>query len=204
MPGEMRKEQLSKGKGIHMWVIERKNILTIVLVLVLAVAGYLNIRSNRQAAMEAAATDAAQQEQIAEDVPDTSEEVPADHVQFVSATPADFFSDFKIKREQTRREEIEYVRTILNQDDLDEIQISQAQDKILEITDGMEKELTVEGLLEAKGFSPVAAVFHPGSANIIVGAESLTEEQVTQIVDVVVREGGIAMEDINIIPYYGQ
>ena len=125
-------------------------------------------------------------------------------MQFVSTTPVDFFSDFKIEREETRREEIEYIRTVLNQDDLEIVQITQAQDKILEITEGMEKELTVEGLLEAKGFSPVVAVFHPGSANIIVGCESLTEEQVTKIVDVVVREGGIAMEDINIIPYYGQ
>ena len=190
-----------------MWVIERKNILTIVLVAVLVVAGYLNIRSNRQAALQASATDAAEQgEQMAEDAPEGEgiDEVPADHVQFVSTTPADFFSDFKVQREKTRREEIEYVRTILNQDNLDETQIAQAQEKILEITEGMEKELTVEGLLEAKGFSPVAAVFHPGSANIIVGTESLDEEQVTQIVDVVVREGGIAMEDINIIPYYGQ
>ena len=188
-----------------MWVIERKNILTIVLVAVLLVAGYLNIRSNRQAALQAAATDTeAQGEEIAEEAPEGAEGVPADHVQFVSATPTDFFSDFKIKREETRRDEIEYVRTILNQNDLDDVQIAQAQDKILEITEGMEMELTVEGLLEAKGFSPVAAVFHPGSANIIVGAESLTEEQVTQIVDVVARECGIAMEDINIIPYYGQ
>lgn len=189
-----------------MWVIERKNILTIVLVAVLLVAGYLNIRGNRQAALQAAATDAAEGEQLAGEAPegDAADEAPADHVQFVSTTPTDFFSDFKIEREQTRREEIEYVRTILNQDNLDENQIVQAQDKIDEITDGMEKELTVEGLLEAKGFSPVAAVFHPGSANIIVGTESLTDEQVTQIVDIVVREGGIAMEDINIIPYYGQ
>lgn len=191
-----------------MWVIERKNILTIVLVAVLLVAGYLNIRGNRQAALQASATDEAaeQGEQMAEEVPegDAVDEAPSDHVQFVSTTPADFFSDFKIEREKTRREEIEYVRTLLNQDNLDEIQIAQAQDKILAITEGMENELTVEGLLEAKGFSPVVAVFHPGSANIIVGCESLSEEQVTQIVDVVAREGGIAMEDINIIPYYGQ
>jgi stage III sporulation protein AH len=190
-----------------MWVIERKNILTIVLVAVLLVAGYLNIRSNRQAALQASATDAAAEgEQVAEDVPegDAIDEVPAGHVQFVSTTPTDFFTSFKIEREETRREEIEYVRTVLNQDNLDEAQIAQAQDKILAIAEGMEKELTVEGLLEAKGFSPVVAVFHPGSANIIVGCESLTEEQVTQIADVVVREGGIAMEDINIIPYYGQ
>jgi len=190
-----------------MWVIERKNILTIVLVAVLVVAGYLNIRGNRQAALQAAATDAAEQEeQIDEAAPEGQgiDEIPADHVQFVSATPEDFFTSFKIEREQTRREEIEYVRTILDKDNLDEVQIAQAQDKIDAITEGMEKELTVEGLLEAKGFSPVAAIFHPGSANIIVGCESLTDEQVTQIVDVVVREGGIAMEDINIIPYYGQ
>jgi stage III sporulation protein AH len=186
-----------------MWVIERKNILTIVLIVVLAVAGYLNIRSNRQAAQQAAA-DPAQMEDTAEEQVPEEGSTPADHVRFVSATPGDFFSEFKAKREQTRREEIEYVRTILNQDNLDDVQIAQAQDKILEITDGMEKELTVEGLLEAKGFSPVAAVFHPGSVNIIVGSESLTEEQVTQIADVVVRETGIGMEDINIIPYYGQ
>lgn len=192
-----------------MWVIERKNILTIVLVVVLVVAGYLNIRSNMRAAQEASAT---QEEQTQDTVPGDetrgeeikNDEMPNDHVKFVSGEPANFFEDFKGKRETTRREEIEYVRTILNQESLDEAQIAQAQDKIFAITDGMEKELTVEGLLESKGFSPVVAVFHPGSANIIIGAESLTEEEVAQIADIVVRETGIGIADINIIPYYGQ
>jgi stage III sporulation protein AH len=192
-----------------MWVIERKNILTIVLVVVLVVAGYLNIRSNMRAAQEASAT---QEEQTQGTVPGDEtqgeeiqgDEMPNDHVKFVSGEPANFFEDFKVKRETTRREEIEYVRSILNQESLDEAQIAQAQDKIFAITDGMEKELTVEGLLESKGFFPVVAVFHPGSANIIIGAESLTEEEVAQIADIVVRETGVGIADINIIPYYGQ
>lgn len=191
-----------------MWVIEKKNILTIVLVAVLLVAGYLNIRNNRLAAQEAAATDKGIQGEETDSLPEDGETgedaMQADHVQFVSGAPADFFADFKVKREQTRREEIEYVRTILNQENIDEVSITQAQDKIDEITAGMERELTVEGLLEAKGFSPVAAVFHPGSANIIVGTEELSEEQVTQIADIVVRETGIDMADINIMPYFGQ
>lgn len=54
----------------------------------------------------------------------------------------------------------------------------------------MEKELTVESLLKAKGFADAAVTLHSGAVNVILSAESLSEEQVAQVLDIVMRETG--------------
>ena len=62
----------------------------------------------------------------------------------------------------------------------------------------MEKELTVESLLKAKGFSDAAVTLHAGSVNVILSAESLTDEQVAQVLDIVMRETGEGAENIKV------
>ncbi len=42
----------------------------------------------------------------------------------------------------------------------------------------------------AKGFEDVAVTFHTGSVNVIVDAAELTDKQVAQILDIVLRETG--------------
>ena len=62
----------------------------------------------------------------------------------------------------------------------------------------MEKELTVESLLKAKGFADAAVTLHRGAVNVILSAESLTEEQVAQVLDIVMRETGEPAENVKV------
>ena len=68
----------------------------------------------------------------------------------------------------------------------------------LDIVNNMEKELTVESLLKAKGFADAAVTLHAGSVNVILSAESLSEEQVAQVLDIVIRETGEPAENVKV------
>ena len=64
----------------------------------------------------------------------------------------------------------------------------------------MEKELTIENLIKAKGFADAAVTFHYGSVNVVVDCTELTNEQVAQILDIVTRETGEPAANIKISP----
>jgi stage III sporulation protein AH len=111
-----------------------------------------------------------------------------------------FFASFREQRESTRDKEIEYLDSIINDKNADAESKKDAQDQKIEITKQMEQELTVEGLIRAKGFSDAVVTIHSGSVNVVVKAESLTNAQAAQILDIVRRETGESAENIKIIP----
>jgi len=114
-----------------------------------------------------------------------------------SAGAASFFESFRSERDQTRAKEIAYIDTIIVSE-ADEETMAEAQQQKLAIVDGMEKEMTVESLLRAKGFSDAAVTLHTGSVNVILKAEQLTDEQVAQVLDIVIRETGENAENIKL------
>jgi len=111
-----------------------------------------------------------------------------------------FFASFREQRESTRDKEIEYLDSIINDKNADAESKKDAQDQKIEIARQMEQELTVEGLIRAKGFSDAVVTIHSGSVNVVVKAESLTNAQAAQILDIVRRETGESAENIKIIP----
>lgn len=62
----------------------------------------------------------------------------------------------------------------------------------------MEMEVTIENLVRAKGFDEVIVSLHAGSVNVIVGETELTDEQVAQILDIVLRETGEKAENVKV------
>ncbi len=115
----------------------------------------------------------------------------------VSTAQASFFEAFRADRESTRAKEIEYLDTIIEQGaDVDTLK--EAQQQKLVIVDGMEKEMTIESLLKAKGFADAAVTIHSGSVNVILSAESLSDEQVAQVLDIILRETGESAENVKV------
>ncbi len=110
---------------------------------------------------------------------------------------AGFFASFRSDRDTTREQEIEYLDAIIEQG-ADQETLADAQQQKLDIVDSMEKELTVESLLKAKGFADAAVTLHRGAVNVILSAESLTEEQVAQVLDIVMRETGEPAESVKV------
>ena len=107
---------------------------------------------------------------------------------------------YKDQRQLTRDQEVTYLGQIIEDVSPDEATRKTAQETLLQVTEAMEKELIVEGLLEAKGFTEVVTTIQPGSVNVIVGEPKLTDAQVAQILSIVQNETGEATQNIKVIP----
>lgn len=114
-----------------------------------------------------------------------------------ASTQTSFFESFRQERNTTREQEIEYLDTIVEQG-ADEETLADAQRQKMTIVDNMEHEMTIESLLKAKGFLDAAVTLHEGAINVILQAETLTDEQVAQVLDIIIRETGESAENIKV------
>ena len=114
-----------------------------------------------------------------------------------SGSQTDFFAAYRDERDSVRTQELAYLDAIVAQG-ADTETLSDAQKQKLELVNAMETELTVENLVRAKGFSDVIVSIHKGNISVVVGAESLNDEQVAQILDIVLRETGKSAENVKI------
>ncbi len=121
--------------------------------------------------------------------------------QAAADTDEDYFAVFRQERDSVRSREIEYLETIIQQAglDTDAETIAEAQRQKMDIVDNMEKEFTVESLLKAKGFQDAAVTLHQGSVNVILCAKELTQAQVAQVLDIVLRETGKNAENVKVL-----
>ena len=108
-----------------------------------------------------------------------------------------FFDIYRSERDSVRTQELAYLDAIVAQGG-DEITLSEAQKQKMTLVGCMESELNAENLIRAKGFEEVIVSMHNGSVNVIVDADALTDEQVAQILDIVLRETGETAENIKV------
>lgn len=156
-----------------MFKINRKVIVIASMVILLLVAGYVNFRLAA--------------------VPST----PGDGDE---VTTGNFFTDYRLQREQTREEEIAYIDSIIANANTDQATLTEAQTMKLDLTGVMETELKLEGLLKAKGFADAVVTLGDKSVNVVIKKESLTQQEVGQILEVVKNETSASTENIKIIP----
>ena len=58
----------------------------------------------------------------------------------------------------------------------------------------------METLLAARGFDQTLCTVRQGSVNIVVRAQSLTQQQAAQILDIAVSESGEPAANVRIVP----
>ena len=117
-----------------------------------------------------------------------------------SGAEENYFAVFRQERDSVREKEMEYLDGIVTAEGTDQDTLAQAQAQRLALIDSMEKEVTVEGLIRAKGFSEAAVTVHSGSVSVVVDREALTDAEVAQILDIVRRETGERAENIKVMP----
>ena len=135
-----------------------------------------------------------------EDVKQTGAQGASDVTQVSSQSNPqnqNFFAAYREERDSVRTQELAYLDAIVAQG-ADTETLADAQKQKLELVNAMETELTVENLVRAKGFTDVIVSIHKGNINVVVGADSLNDEQVAQILDIVLRETGNTAENVKI------
>ena len=109
------------------------------------------------------------------------------------------FADFRTERERVRTQELTSIDSIINNENTDTQTLAEAQKMKLELTDTMEKELLIEGLLKANGFEDAVITISDTAVNVIVKQKDLTKQQVAQVLEIVLREAGdISAENVKI------
>lgn len=111
-----------------------------------------------------------------------------------------FFSTCRTDRTNTRNESIEYYKEILNNETSSQEAKANAEAQIKEIASGMTMEVTMEGLIKAKGFSDALVNYSSTYINVILQSAELTESEVAQVVEIIQSQVDRDIDYIKIIP----
>lgn len=148
-----------------------KIIILSLMIVLLGVTGYLNIALNNSAK-------------------ETS----------TTVTTTSYFTSYRNDRESTRDQEILYYDAIIDSASSTETAIEAAQEAKLDLIATMEKELAIEGLIKAQGFSDCVISISGSKINVVVQCKTLTENEVAQISTIVMEQLGTELKNIVIIP----
>lgn len=158
--------------------INAKNALIAGCLVIVAVAGYLNIRYTTP---PVSPTDS--------EVEGVQEEVEEEN----------FFASAVIDRERARGEALEVLVNITEDETASETAKSDAFTQMERIANETSWEIDIENLVKAKGFQECVAIINENTANVVVEANGLTAGQIAQIKEIVYLESSIQPKDIKII-----
>lgn len=111
-----------------------------------------------------------------------------------------FYVSFRNTRQEAREAEISLYDSIIESDSYSEEAKASAEESKMELIAQMEKEVVIEGLICSKGFSDAVFTQNDSYINVIVNADVLTAEQVTQIRKIIMDQTGYGIDNITIIP----
>ena len=110
-----------------------------------------------------------------------------------------YFIEQRLSRDKLRAGLIDRLNEIVNNDNTNDEVRAEAQKKIMDIGEISEKELTIEGLIKAKGFDDVLVFLTDESAKVVVSTDKLTEQDVVKILDIVMGETNLEASNIKIM-----
>lgn len=121
-----------------------------------------------------------------------------DAVMVSTTLQANFTTNARLVREQRRAQSKETLMAIIDNQELSEEQKQGAVETLVNLTTIAEKENAAELLLEAKGFADPIVNISENEVDVVINASSVTDQQIAQIEDIVMRKTGYEVEDITI------
>ncbi|MFW5998228.1 MAG: SpoIIIAH-like family protein [bacterium] len=111
----------------------------------------------------------------------------------------DFFTEYRLERDKVRSEEINRYREMINSPNYGEAVKKKAQEKMIDLTEKMEKEMKIESLIRARGYEDALAYIHDNSVDVIVQGNNLNKKDINKIGDIIVKTTSLSFEDVTII-----
>ena len=124
-----------------------------------------------------------------------------DNVEVKSITNQEaFFDESRLERERVRDAETEIFEKIIASETATAESQAKAQSELTALSHKWEKEMITEKLIEAKGFQDAIVFINEQSVNVVVlNGKPLTQAQIAQIQDIVMREAKVIAENIKIV-----
>lgn len=120
----------------------------------------------------------------------------------ISLQSKNYFIEQRLARDKLRASLIDRLNEIVNNENTTEEMRKEAQMKIMSIGDLSEKELTIEGLIKAKGFEDALVFLNDENVKVVVSREELSEQDVVKILDIVMSETDLDASNIEIMKKY--
>lgn len=114
-------------------------------------------------------------------------------------TTANFFSNYKADRTETRNQEMLYLDAIIASEATSTTAKENAESEQLALISSMEIIMRIENLITAKGFNDVAVATSKGIITVMVESDGLTSQEVAQITDIVINNSDYSYDNIKII-----
>lgn len=112
----------------------------------------------------------------------------------------DFFNEYRIERERTQSEQIEILNDIIHNPNSSAQIRTDAQQKLMGLTENLSREAKIESALIAKGFAEAIAVMQEPSVMVIVPSEGFRQDEIARIADIVSKIAECQWEDVIIVP----
>ncbi len=181
-------------------LFKKNQIMVTALVVMIAVAGYLNY-SGRLFGENGEAIETGG-EVAGDELLDVSlEDTPGEAV-LTNGAVSGIVAEAKLTREQVRAANKETLMEIIDNKNLSDEQKEDALTQMLRMTEIAELEATIETMLVSKGFSEAVVSLTENSADVVIHSEELTDANRAQIEDIVSRKSGIEPQNIVITPVY--
>lgn len=118
----------------------------------------------------------------------------------ISGDGKNFFVEYRIDRDRIRSQQIELLQAVVDNDNSDEGSRKEAYDKLIEISQNLEKEMEIEHMIKAKGFAEAIVFINNDAASVIVETSALDPQTAAQIGEIIIKNTNIKPERISIIP----
>ena len=206
--------------------LKKNQVVIFVIALMLVTAGYLNFNNKKGAEDDLIATsrlaDSEQMaaigdaklvsanqatEDLAQSEEQNSNEIDTSSTNIIEnsinnsedvTNSNDYFAQSKLDRDSMYSQMLENYQKVLETDNLGADEKTLAQEEIKDINDEKNAIMIAENLIKTKGFEDAILFVNNGNVSVIVKAESLEENQVAQIQNIVTRELNVQVTKINV------
>ncbi|SDY48373.1 stage III sporulation protein AH [Proteiniborus ethanoligenes] len=117
----------------------------------------------------------------------------------VSTKNRNYFTEYRLSRDKLRATLIDRLYEIINNENTNDEVRTKAQNEIISIGQVAELELSLEGLIKAKGYEDVLVFLSDDSVRVVVSINELTEQDVAKIFEIVRNETSIDASNIKIM-----
>ena len=186
-------------------VIKKNQILASMVILMLVVAGYLNYTYDPTKNYDEELTGVmsnnlgdtllVDSSSISTNIDDITDSVEASTK---VATAEEYFANARMERNNSYAEQLENYENILTNNSLDDAQKEFAKQEITRINNTKNAIAIAENLIKLKGFEDSVILVNENSVNVIVLADKLEENQVTQIQNIISNELKVDIDNLHI------
>ncbi len=204
-------------------ILKKNQVIISVIAIMLIAAGYMNYTANSKQTLQTAALKDSEKygdlgdatlvsaNAIAENVEETgalventpeNTEIPTENIVNETSAPAtsndQYFTESRLEREKMYSQMLESYQKILNNSQISDTQKEISQSEIKKINDTKNAIMISENLLKNKGFEDLLIFVNGDSISVVIKAKELSQEQIAQVQNIIVRELKADIENVHI------